>query len=99
MLNIEEIKARTETARKEGFGLQQFDDLDALLAEAEQLTGMYSDAEAANLIEEHNRIHSHKEPRAVFITEAGKMIRKTITFATLARERTDKNESRNKKVY
>ena len=37
MLNIEEIKARTETAREEGFGLQQFDDLDALIAEVERL--------------------------------------------------------------
>lgn len=37
MLNIEEIKARTETAREEGFDLQQFDDLDELIAEVEDL--------------------------------------------------------------
>lgn len=37
-MNLEEIKARTETAREEGFGLQQFDDLDSLIAEVERLT-------------------------------------------------------------
>jgi hypothetical protein len=37
-MNIEEIKARTETAREEGFGLQQFDDLDSLISEVERLT-------------------------------------------------------------
>lgn len=34
---LEEIKARTEEAEEEGLGLEQLDDLNTLIAEAERL--------------------------------------------------------------
>jgi hypothetical protein len=36
-MNLDEIKARTEQAREDGIGLEQFEDLDTLIAEVERL--------------------------------------------------------------